>query len=196
MPPNVTDPPPVSLWNVPGTSDIVHATPSAAPLIVAGDGEGLVDLASIGALDGGNIILYSGILRRHPGETEVADRARRLGARRHRLQSQARPSLGCDQGHRGRDRARRRDRADEGRGRRAARPLPRCGHRVADRGGEPGRGGEHQPVTGTRSRTGRRIAARAPSTATPRPRGSSAPTTPSRVSDCASTSTRRSPRIT
>jgi arabinofuranan 3-O-arabinosyltransferase len=60
MPPRVPDPPPVSLWSVEGTPDIVSSTPSAAPLIVAGDGEGLVDLAAIGALSGDNIILYSG----------------------------------------------------------------------------------------------------------------------------------------
>ena len=71
MPPNAKNPPPVSLWNVPGTSDIVHATPSAAPLIVAGDGEGLVDLASIGALDGGNIILYSGTFAATPAKLKA-----------------------------------------------------------------------------------------------------------------------------
>ncbi len=68
MPPNAVDPPPVSLWKVEGTGDIVRSTPSAAPLIVSGDGEGLVDLAAIGALDGGNIILYSGTFAGTPAK--------------------------------------------------------------------------------------------------------------------------------
>jgi arabinofuranan 3-O-arabinosyltransferase len=59
MRPEAKDPAPVSIWKVEGAPDIVRSMPSAAPLIVSGDGEGLVDLASIGALDGNNIVLYS-----------------------------------------------------------------------------------------------------------------------------------------
>ena len=50
-PPAATDPPAVAVFGVTGTAPIVHAQPQSAPTIVAGDGEGLVDMAAAGVLD-------------------------------------------------------------------------------------------------------------------------------------------------
>ncbi|MFI5053312.1 MAG: alpha-(1-_3)-arabinofuranosyltransferase family protein, partial [Acidimicrobiia bacterium] len=57
--PGLADPAPVSDFPVQDPKAIVSAAPSAAPIIVSGDGEGLVDLATTGALSGDNVILYS-----------------------------------------------------------------------------------------------------------------------------------------
>jgi hypothetical protein len=51
-PPNAADPPAVAVFGVNGTAPIVHAQPSSTPTIVAGSGEGLVDMAAGGILDG------------------------------------------------------------------------------------------------------------------------------------------------
>jgi hypothetical protein len=58
--PAVQDPPPVSVFPVRDTPPIVHTAVATRPLIVAGDGEGMVDLAVLGALDGNGVVLYSG----------------------------------------------------------------------------------------------------------------------------------------
>ena len=57
----------------------MRAESATAPLIVSGDGEGLVDLAAIGALDGRNVILYSGVVRRRR-RVGCATRSRSDGA--------------------------------------------------------------------------------------------------------------------
>jgi hypothetical protein len=51
-PPAAQDPPAVAVFGVTGAPQIVHAEPSSAPTIVAGNGEGLVDMAAAGVLDG------------------------------------------------------------------------------------------------------------------------------------------------
>ncbi len=66
LPPDAKDPPPVSDYPVQNALPIVRAQSSAAPIIVSGDGEGLVDLATIGGLSGDNIILYSGTFADDP----------------------------------------------------------------------------------------------------------------------------------
>ncbi len=60
LPPAAKEPPPVSVFPVQGTQPIVRAAAGDAPLIVSGDGEGLVDLAPTGLIDGRGVILYSG----------------------------------------------------------------------------------------------------------------------------------------
>jgi arabinofuranan 3-O-arabinosyltransferase len=57
--PGAPIPPPVSVFAVQGAPPIVHTAAATPPLIVAGDGEGLVDLAVLGALDPNGITLYS-----------------------------------------------------------------------------------------------------------------------------------------
>src|SRR5262245_57099948 len=49
--PGSPQPPLVSVFGVDGAVPIVHSTSASNPLVVAGDGEGLVDLAALGALD-------------------------------------------------------------------------------------------------------------------------------------------------
>lgn len=60
--PGLRDPFPVTVLEVPGAAPIVTAKPTAAPLIMAGDGEGLVDLAAAGLIDGRELIRYSAAL--------------------------------------------------------------------------------------------------------------------------------------
>ncbi len=59
LPAGMGDPPPVSVFPVPDAQPIVHARAASAPLVMSGDGEGVVDVASGGAL-GNSVILYSG----------------------------------------------------------------------------------------------------------------------------------------
>jgi arabinofuranan 3-O-arabinosyltransferase len=66
LPANATEPAPVSIFSVHHARSIVSAAPSAVPIIVSGDGEGLVDLATTGALSGDNIVLYSATLAGDP----------------------------------------------------------------------------------------------------------------------------------
>lgn len=51
------DPPPVALFDVRDAVPIVHAAPDAQPVVLAGDGEGIVDAAAAGLLDGNQLVL-------------------------------------------------------------------------------------------------------------------------------------------
>ncbi|HVM64888.1 MAG TPA: alpha-(1-_3)-arabinofuranosyltransferase family protein, partial [Acidimicrobiales bacterium] len=51
-PPTALDPPAVTVFGVEGAPQIVHTQPASSPTIVAGSGEGLVDMAAAGVLDG------------------------------------------------------------------------------------------------------------------------------------------------
>jgi hypothetical protein len=53
-------PPQVSVFPVRGAPSIVRAASARTPLVVSGDGEGLVDLAALGGLDPNRVVLYSG----------------------------------------------------------------------------------------------------------------------------------------
>jgi arabinofuranan 3-O-arabinosyltransferase len=59
-------PPPVAVLAVKDPEKIVRATPTEHPLLVSGNGEGLVDIASTGLLDGNQIVLYSGSYAKDP----------------------------------------------------------------------------------------------------------------------------------
>ena len=52
-------PPPVSLFQVEDAPDIARAQAADAPVVVSGDGEGVVDLASLGLVENANPIFYS-----------------------------------------------------------------------------------------------------------------------------------------
>ncbi|MFP5256845.1 MAG: alpha-(1-_3)-arabinofuranosyltransferase family protein [Acidimicrobiia bacterium] len=56
------DPPPVAIFPVRRTPGIVSTKPVEAPVVVAGDGEGLVDLAAAGLIDGTELVRYSASL--------------------------------------------------------------------------------------------------------------------------------------
>jgi arabinofuranan 3-O-arabinosyltransferase len=77
-PPDAAQPPPVSIFSVRNPKSIVSVAPSAVPIIVSGDGEGLVDLATTGALSGDNIVLYSGTFAGDPAALRAE--AKRPGA--------------------------------------------------------------------------------------------------------------------
>ena len=62
IPADADDPPPVALFDVTDPVPIVHAAPSAQPVLLSGDGEGVVDLAAAGLIDGNQLVLESAAL--------------------------------------------------------------------------------------------------------------------------------------
>jgi arabinofuranan 3-O-arabinosyltransferase len=70
IPPGTPDPPTVAGFDVPGTPPIVRAAPVSRPLVVAGNGDGLVDAGAAGLLDDRGTILYSAALA--PGQLDQA----------------------------------------------------------------------------------------------------------------------------
>jgi hypothetical protein len=61
-PAGTPDPAPVTVFPVPDAPSIVRAEPASRPVIVAGDGEGIVDAAGAGLLDVGAVLLYDAAL--------------------------------------------------------------------------------------------------------------------------------------
>ncbi len=59
LPPDAPNPPPVAVFPVPGARPILRAESAGQPLLVDGDGNGLVALAGAGLLDGRATVLYS-----------------------------------------------------------------------------------------------------------------------------------------
>jgi arabinofuranan 3-O-arabinosyltransferase len=62
IPANAHEPPPVALFDVDGARPIVHAAPSRQPVLMSGDGEGIVDAAAAGLIDGNQLVLQSAAL--------------------------------------------------------------------------------------------------------------------------------------
>ncbi|MET0921286.1 MAG: alpha-(1-_3)-arabinofuranosyltransferase family protein [Acidimicrobiia bacterium] len=58
------DPPPVSLFGVDDPVGIVHTAPSQQPVLISGDGDGIVDAAAAGLIDGRQLVLESAALTR------------------------------------------------------------------------------------------------------------------------------------
>jgi hypothetical protein len=58
-PSGAASPPEVALFGVSDVPSILHTATMRQPVLVAGDGEGLVDLAAAGLIDGTELILYS-----------------------------------------------------------------------------------------------------------------------------------------
>lgn len=69
-------PPAVALFQVRGAAPIVHTSPSAEPVVLDGDGEGIVDAAAAGLLDGSELVLYSASL----SDAELRDALRERAA--------------------------------------------------------------------------------------------------------------------
>ena len=64
---------PVVVYPVDDPTPIVRARVDASgPLMIAGDGEGLVDAADVGLLDGAGIIQYAGVVRHARGAARRA----------------------------------------------------------------------------------------------------------------------------
>jgi arabinofuranan 3-O-arabinosyltransferase len=66
LPAGTPEPPPVSMYPVIDAPPIVRAQPVPEPVVVAGDGDGLVDIAGLGALNGHGLVLYSGSFANDP----------------------------------------------------------------------------------------------------------------------------------
>ena len=62
IPSDASDPPAVALFDVKGAVPIVHTAPSEQPVLMAGDGDGIVDAAAAGLLDGNQLVLESAAL--------------------------------------------------------------------------------------------------------------------------------------
>jgi hypothetical protein len=57
IPPNAPNPPPVALFEVQNPVPIVHTAPTEGPVVLSGDGNGIVDAAAAGLLDGNQLVL-------------------------------------------------------------------------------------------------------------------------------------------
>jgi arabinofuranan 3-O-arabinosyltransferase len=68
LPAGTPDPAPVEVFPVEGAPAIVRAQPAAGPLVVAGGGDGLVDIAGLGMLDGNSLVQYSASYAGHPAD--------------------------------------------------------------------------------------------------------------------------------
>ena len=98
LPPDTPDPAPVSIFPVENAPKIVRAASNQGVLLVSGDGDGLVDLGTIGALDDNNrLILYSGYVREASRRAAQGGHAAGRGPRGDRQQPQARAALGHHQ---------------------------------------------------------------------------------------------------
>lgn len=75
--PAVADPPPVAVFPVAEVSGVVRTVPAAFPVVLSGDGEGVVDAAAAGLVDGRSLLLYAASLA---GDADGLRRALRDGA--------------------------------------------------------------------------------------------------------------------
>lgn len=72
LPDNQPDAPPVASFGVPGAPPIVRTAPATQAVVVAGSGDGLVDLAGAGLLDGREVVLYDASLVDRPDVLQSA----------------------------------------------------------------------------------------------------------------------------
>ena len=70
--PNETEPPAVAVYNVTDPMPIVRTESGQRPLVIAGDGDGLVDAANVGLLDGTGVVLYSASYANDPAALRKA----------------------------------------------------------------------------------------------------------------------------
>ncbi|CAN5841513.1 alpha-(1-_3)-arabinofuranosyltransferase [soil metagenome] len=66
--PELPDPPPVAILGVEGAEPVVRTKAAGVPIVVAGDGEGIVELAAAGLIDGEELLLYSGSFADRPDD--------------------------------------------------------------------------------------------------------------------------------
>ena len=71
IPVDAANPPPVALFDVKDAIPIVHSAPTAQPVLLAGDGEGIVDAAAAGLLDGRSLVLETGALDKKALRTQL-----------------------------------------------------------------------------------------------------------------------------
>jgi arabinofuranan 3-O-arabinosyltransferase len=70
-PATVPNPPPVALFEVDNPVPIVHAAPSTQPVVLDGDGEGIVDAIGAGLLDGNQLVFELASLAKQPLQREL-----------------------------------------------------------------------------------------------------------------------------
>jgi arabinofuranan 3-O-arabinosyltransferase len=70
--PNPVEPCPLEVMAVANPRPIVRAEPTASPVVLDGDGEGLVAAAGVGLLAHDPTVLYAGTLDQHPGQLTAA----------------------------------------------------------------------------------------------------------------------------
>ena len=70
--PDPTEPCPLEVLAVSNPRPIVRAEPTRSPVVLDGDGEGLVAAAGTGLLAGNPTVLYAGTLDQHPGQLAAA----------------------------------------------------------------------------------------------------------------------------
>ncbi len=71
-PPSAPDPPPVALFDVEDPLPIVHTAPTTNPVVLAGDGDGVVEAAGAGLLDGRALLFQLAALD-DPGLEDALD---------------------------------------------------------------------------------------------------------------------------
>ncbi|HSS09924.1 MAG TPA: alpha-(1-_3)-arabinofuranosyltransferase family protein, partial [Acidimicrobiales bacterium] len=94
-PPSAPSPPAVAVFGVQDPIPILHTETSAEPMVVAGNGEGLVDLAATGLLSANQPVLYAADLVNQPAQLQQAlnDGADLVVTDTNRLQAQRWGSL-------------------------------------------------------------------------------------------------------
>jgi arabinofuranan 3-O-arabinosyltransferase len=71
IPNRAADPPKVQIYGVQHAPAILRTATASNPVIVAGDGEGLVDTAAAGVIDGRTLVLSSAWFAKHPRELRL-----------------------------------------------------------------------------------------------------------------------------
>lgn len=66
LPADAADPPPIAIFRIEDAPPILRAVGARGPTVLDGDGEGLVDAASVGLVDARNIVLYAASLENRP----------------------------------------------------------------------------------------------------------------------------------
>jgi arabinofuranan 3-O-arabinosyltransferase len=64
---DLADPPAVAIFGVDSTTPVVRASSASDPILMAGDGDGVVDASAAGMLAGNPMLLYSGTFANDPG---------------------------------------------------------------------------------------------------------------------------------
>src|SRR5262249_16227766 len=70
IPVGAANPPKVQVFGVEHAQRIVRTAPRTNPVVIAGDGEGLVDAAAAGVIDGRTLVLSSAWFAKHPAKLQ------------------------------------------------------------------------------------------------------------------------------
>jgi arabinofuranan 3-O-arabinosyltransferase len=93
------DPPPVAILPVDSAVPIVSIKPAESPVLLAGDGAGIVDAAAIGLIDGTELIRYTGSLTAEEIQAELSNGATLIVTDTNRKRGERWGSLRHNRGH-------------------------------------------------------------------------------------------------